>query len=88
MWRSMLRMSWTQTNIYIWVSDKVKVNEGLLCFINLAGGLSAAIEKEDQTYQRRIKTTRQNGWIDNTKHWTDGGLEVARYIAWIHQRPN
>ena len=21
------------------------------------------------------------GWIDNIKHWTDGGLEMAREIA-------
>ena len=27
------------------------------------------------------------GWVDNIKHWIDGGLEVAREIVRLWVRP-
>ena len=72
--------------------------EGLLCFIkrikldkcgHWKRRPGSLLPHRRRTTRKKPRDRRQYvGWIDNIKHWTNGGLEVAGEIARRREQPN
>ena len=94
-WRRMLQVSWKEKKTNAWIRQKVGIpeKEGLLSQLRKrkltkyghwkrrADSL-VQITIEGEVEGKARPGRRKTGWIDNIKKWTNGGMAVAREMAY------